>query len=138
MEIEHQTMLALIALLAVFSSTAQAEDRVLEEQKQGNISYVTGGIGEAETKALRATKPHYGLRVMNADKEGHFSGETHIKVSDTKGLLLLDTATGPIFYANMPEGNYLLESFNGQQTKQQRITMKRGTPVDVRFSWSKE
>lgn len=129
--------LVVVSVLALSLGNAQAATP-LAEQQQGDITYITGGIGEVETKTLRASKPHYGLRVMNADKTGHFSGTARIKISDAKGVVLLDTIAGPIFYANLPDAHYTLESISGERTKQQKIIVKRGTPVDVRFSWEQE
>ncbi len=135
MALKFCTIAAMVSALALPMSSAWATNASLQEQKQGDITYITGGIGDSETKALRKSKTHYTLRVMNADKTGHFAGETRITISDADGALLLDTATGPIFYANLPEGHYLLKSFNGEQIKQQEVIIKHGKPVDIRFSW---
>jgi hypothetical protein len=132
---------ATLVVASVFSLTmgsAQAAVTPLKEQQQGDITYITGGIGEVETSKLRENKSHYTLRVMNADKTGHFSGGTRLKISNINDVLLLDVTTGPIFYANLPEGHYLLESFNGEKAKQQKVIIKHGTPVDVRFSWKQD
>jgi len=138
MALKSFSTLVVASVFALSMSSAWAMNKPLEEQQQGEITYITGGIGDAETKVLRERKPHYTLRVMNADKTGHFSGKARIKISDAKGMLLLDTPTGPIFYANLPEGNYMLEGVNGEQIKQQKITVKHGTPLDVRFSWKQD
>lgn len=138
MALKHHTMLAIIALAALLSASAWADDGVLEIQQQGDISYVTGGIGKDESDALRATQTNYNLRIMNADKSWHFSGDTRIVISDLQHNALLDAISGPLFYANLPKGKYIVEGYSGEQTKKQNVTISAGKPAHVRFVWPED
>lgn len=135
MALKHHTVLTIITLAAFLPSPVWAEDSVLDVQQQGNISYVTGGIGEEESDALRATQGSYNLRIMNADKAGHFSGDTRIVISDLQHNPLLDATSAPLFYANLPKGRYIVEGFIGEQSKKQIITIASGKTAHVRFLW---
>lgn len=135
MALKHHTMLAIVALAAFSSAPVWADDDVLEIQQQGDISYVSGGIGQDESDALQATQRNYNLHVMNADKSGHFSGDTRIVISDSQHNPLLDATSGPLFYANLPKGKYIVEGFAGNQSKKQVVTIAKGNPVRVHFTW---
>ncbi len=124
--------------LTLFASVACAVEEVPEVQQQGNIPYVSGGIGEDESDALQAVQHDYNLRVMNADKLGHFSGDVRIVVSDLKHNVLLDSASGPLFYANLPKGRYVVEGFSGEQSRKQTIVVGKGKPAHVRFVWPED
>lgn len=135
MALNHHIVLAVVALAALSTSPVWADDNPLEVQQQGNISYVTGGIGKDESDALRATQSNYNLRIMNADKSGHFSGDTRIVISDLQHNALLDATSGPLFYANLPKGRYIVEGYDQEQTKKQIVTIANGKSAHVRFVW---
>lgn len=132
-------MLAIITLVTFSASSAWAEDNILvQQQQQGNISYVTGGFGKDESDAIRATQANYNLLVMNADKTGHFSGNTRIVISDLRHNPLLDTTSGPLFYANLPKGRYIVEGYLGKQSRKQTIKIATGRSAHVRFVWPED
>lgn len=138
MALNHHIVLAVVSLAACSASPVWADDNPLEVQQQGEISYVTGGIGKDESDALRATQTHYNLRIMNADKSGHFSGDTRVVISDLQHNALLDATSGPLFYANLPKGKYIVEGFANEQTKKQVVTIASGKPARVRFVWPED
>jgi hypothetical protein len=131
-------MLAAIAYAALSASPVWAEDSMLEVQQQNGIFYVTGGIGKDESDALRATQTNYNLRIMNADKAGHFSGDTRIVISDLQHNPLLDATSGPLFYANLPKGRYIVEGFTGEQSRKQTINVATKKTIHVRFMWPED
>ncbi len=131
-------MLAIIVLAALSTSPVWADDNPLEVKQQGDISYVSGGIGEDESDALQATQHNYNLQIMNADKSGHFSGDTRITISDLNHAMLLDAISGPLFYANLPKGRYIVEGFANEQTKKQVVTIATGKLAHVRFIWPED
>lgn len=138
MALNHHTLLAFLALAALSASPVWADDNPLEVQQQGNISYVTGGIGKDESDALRVTQANYNLRIMNADKSGHFSGDTRIVISDLQHNALLDAISGPLFYANLPKGKYIVEGYGQEQMKKQTVTIANGKSAHVRFVWPED
>jgi hypothetical protein len=136
MALNHPLVPVFVVLAALSALPAWAADEnQLEVYQQGDISYVSGGIGKEERDALQATQANYNLRVMNADKTGHFSGDTRIIIRDLQHNILLDVTSGPLFYANMPRGKYVVEGFINQQSKKQRVTIAKGKPALVRFMW---
>lgn len=138
MALNHRTLVAIIAIATLPVLPAWAEDDVLEVHQQGDIFYVSGGIGQDETDALRAIKETYSLRILNADKTGHFAGDTRIIISDLQHNVLLDDTSGPLFYANLPKGKYIVEGFMGEESKKQIVTITGKKPVRVRFMWPQD
>lgn len=135
MALRTHSMMALMTLAALVSTPVWASENPPQIHQLGNISYVTGGIGEVETDALRATKENYNLRITNADKVGHFSGDTRVVISDLTHNILLDVTSGPLFYANLPNGKYVITGFSGEESKKEKITIVSGKATRVRFMW---
>ncbi len=138
MALNYHMASAVFALAALSASPAQAQTNPLEVQQQGHISYVTGGIGKDEIDAMQATQSNYNLRIMNADKAGHFSGNTRIVISDLQHTALLDAASGPLLYANLPQGRYIVEGYSQERMKKQTITIGHKKPARVRFVWPED
>lgn len=138
MALNPSSLRALVALVAIFAAPAWADDDAPEVYQQGGIVYVTGGIGRDESEALRATESRYNLRVMNADRAGRFSGNTRITISDMQHTVLLDALGGPLFYANLPKGRYLVEGFAYEQTRKQVVTVSSQKTARVRFVWPED
>jgi hypothetical protein len=129
-------MLVLAIALALSAANAWAESDLPEAYREGDIAYISGGIGDDELAAIEAVKNDYNVRVTSADKTGHFRGDTEIVIQDMKRNPLLDViAQGPIFYAQLPNGRYIIEGISEGQSKTQTIRITTGKSVPVHFSW---
>lgn len=134
----HSIRLFALPLLAVLFSTYSVPAIAYEPpavQTQGDISYITGGIGERETKDLRSQRGKYGLRIVNAGAKGGFTGSTHITIKDRKGHEMLDTDGGPLFYANLPAGKYTVIATTEEHKQTKKIIIARHKPTNLRFVW---
>ena len=127
---------AAVTAMTVFFPLSSWAGNAMDIQHKGSISYVSGGIGSDETESLQSVQNDYNLRIMNADRVGQFSGNTRIVISDTKENVLLDTMGGPLFYAQVPNGRYIVEGFNGDQSKKESVTILDNKPARIRFVWA--
>jgi hypothetical protein len=107
----------------------------LQPMQSGEIRYVTGGIGDDERNAMKAMEKDYDLRVMSASRSGAFVGDTKINIMSSNGGPVLTTVAGPLFYADLPNGKYVVEAGNEGQTKRQNVVIAHGKPVYVHLSW---
>jgi hypothetical protein len=127
-------MMAFTVALALSAGNAFAQ--MPEAHQQGDVSYISGGIGSDETDAIEAVKESYNLRVTSADKTGHFRGDTEIVIRDMKQNVLLDVTTqGPLFYAQLPNGRYIVEGISEDQSRKQTIRIANAKATRVHFSW---
>lgn len=127
---------AAAALLYAFA--ASAADLPQAEQA-GDITYITGGIGDEERDALKSVESNYNLHVIStgiaAAGPGAFVGDTHITIHNRQGDELLSTDAGPIFYASLPPGHYVVEGEHRGETSKRNITIVSGKLQRVQFSW---
>ena len=129
-------MAAVAIIVALSASSALAQSQMPEAHQQGDIIYISGGIGADETAAIESVKGSYNLNVTSADKTGHFRGDTEIVISDMKRNVLLDVTTqGPLFYAQLPNGRYIVEGISEDQIRKQTIRINGMKPARVHFSW---
>lgn len=123
-----------ITALAMSASFAYGYT-TMQPMKAGNITYVTGGIGDEERYALQSVKNRYNLSIVSAANTGAYVGDTRVTISDTAGQELVDTHAGPLFYANLPPGKYVVEGQSEGQMRTQNITIAENKPAHIHFSW---
>jgi len=127
--------IAMMIAMALYSSYVLA-DNLPEVQHAGDIAYITGGIGDEERDALRAVKGDYNLHVLSATVNGAYTGNPHIVISDSHGQEVLSTDTGPIFYAKLPAGHYIIKEVRHEQSKKQSIVIGTDKPANITFRWN--
>lgn len=115
-------LLSAAALLSM-TSVAFAQD-ALSVQTQGDVQFITGGIGIDERDQLEAAKSDYNLHITNASADGAFANDTNLSIADRKGTEVVNAVAGPIFYAALPAGTYTITATQGEQ--QQKKTVKVG------------
>ncbi len=107
------------ALLATFLATGVAHaavqnaDALPPMQTQGNIAWVSGGIGESQAKAFENASTRYPLTlefIVKPDRKGakaEFTAAVPVKVTDKHGKELLSaTSQGPFMLLQLPHGRY--------------------------------
>jgi hypothetical protein len=131
---------ALLLVVAVATAdpygVATAKDLVI--QQQGDVSYVSGGVGE-EKEALAAASRRFNLKVTMALASGHFVGDARVLIEDAHGRPVLDTtADGPLLYAQLQPGTYTVHcSLNGKEVRQTAHVGGSGQQA-VSCTWSAE
>jgi len=83
--------LSLIFSLLLFTP-AYGDAIGIKPQTQGDVTFVSGGVGEDEHKALRAIQGQYNLHLTFAVKgSGEYASGVKVKIEDAKGHTFLDT-----------------------------------------------
>ncbi len=111
-------------------------DELLQEHRIGDVSYITGGVGEAERRAMEQLRPKYNLRVTNAEKGGAFISDVILSLWNAQGEQLLSTAADPIFLANLPAGSYTVKAELNGQVKSQKVAIGKGKAAQIQFGWN--
>ena len=131
----HSYVMAGILAAALYAPFVQADYSMLQPMQAGNITYLTGGIGDEERAAMQAVKNHYNLSVMSAGISGAFVGDTHLIIRNQQGTELLNTDAGPLFYANLPPGKYTIQAESEGQTRASTVNIAPGRPAHLHLSW---
>jgi len=103
----------------------------------GPIAYRTGGVGKEERDALLVTTKGYGLKLVFAGKkQDDFVAEVAVDVFDASGKKILSAQdTGPLFFADVPPGEYRVVATLRGQALERKVTVTRGKQAQLSFSW---
>jgi hypothetical protein len=110
-------------------------DGGLQPVTVGQAAYITGGIGESERLQLESVKNQYNLHVLSAGVDGALQGDTRITITDQKGTEIINANAGPLFYAKLPKGTYVLNATQAGRVKKQNVTVSDQKSSNVHLSW---
>ena len=126
---------ALLMLVIAFSGSNANADLDLVSGRNGNVYYITGGIGEEEQNYLESIQHKFNVRVTSSDSFGAYIGDTHVQVRDGFGQLIIESDAGPLFYIYLPDGKYEIDTTIEGKTKKKKIKAADGKTKLVHFSW---
>jgi hypothetical protein len=133
----YRSYLVGLALAVALSANAAWGADMLEAHQQGDVSYISGGIGSDETDALALVKQDYNLHLTSTDATGHYLSGERIIIRNAADAIVVDVvAQGPLFFASLPHGRYRIESMNGSESKTFKATIKKGVTLRKQFVWA--
>ena len=127
--------------LAACTQYALAATNVLPPvQHQGDVTFLTGGIGLSESTAIKDAMHHYPLTL-------EFAGTAHVgnvylanipvEISDMHGhAVLKTTTTGPFLLAALPDGRYRITARYSGKDESRDVQISPSAHVHEVFLWS--
>lgn len=139
---KHKKLIPFMMLLSSLGLSFHALGQMPEVQTSGDITYISGGVGQGEATEMKAMAKDYSLEVVCVEKtnlgEGYIA-EVNLKILDKKGNIVLETSTnGPIFLANLPSGSYQVVAEYNHLTKKNWAHVKLGKHRRIVFLWPKQ
>ena len=127
-------------LLALAAPLLHAVDEVEapKVRKQGATTYVTGGSGDAERKALFKIANKFPIQLIFevAGQEADITG-VKVTLTDQSGNALIEAVSaGPYFYMNPPAGGrFIIDAeYNGEkQTMTKDLVGRRYLVLEFKF-----
>jgi hypothetical protein len=131
---------AVALVIALAGSALQAAEEVEPPKihKQGDTTYVTGGIGADQRKALFKVAPKFPIQLI-FEVEGQPGDISGVKVTltDQSGNVLIEAVSeGPYFYMNPPAGGRFTidaEYSGDKQTKIKDLVGRRYLILEYKF-----
>jgi len=142
---QRQRLLLTIALATSLASVAitgysAGASLLPPEQKQGAISYLTGGIGMDEAQAIERKAPDYPLTLeflVKARPRAEFTSNVKVRIEDQHGAVVLDTVSnGPFLLVDLPAGKYKVTADCGGEVKTRHIRVMDNRPKRSIFEWN--
>lgn len=124
-------MLSAMAMFAIMS-TAYAEESSIAE-----ASYINGGFGQEESDEMRAKASAYNLRLYFSDgKQGHSITDVSVTITDKKGNVRLNIATGgPMLFLLMEKGTYKISAQYNGVTLIKKVSVINQRGANVYLNW---
>jgi len=121
----------------LFSLQAFAQEDWPEPQTQGDVTFVSGGIGESERYAMEAMKSDYNLNLLFAAKgTGDFLADVNVRIADAQGNTVVETvADGPFLFARLKPGNYTVLAEKDGRVMRQKARVGAGKRASLSFYW---
>jgi hypothetical protein len=118
------------ALLAAgLPAAIAADDALPQAQHAEGVTYMTGGVGLTESRALIEHRQDYPLAVeVYAREGGHdvYTAGASVKISAARGDSLLQAqARGPFLFAKLAPGRYAVEVTLDGQTQRKSVNVDR-------------
>ncbi|WP_150047958.1 carboxypeptidase-like regulatory domain-containing protein [Methylomonas rhizoryzae] len=121
----------------MLSFFAFAEDPPLSPQIQGEVRFVSGGIGYREREAMQVMRADYNLLLLFAEKgTGNYLSDVQVVVKDQSGHTVMETvADGPMLFAKLSPGHYSVEADHNGHSIAKIVNVGSQRQTSLSFAW---
>ncbi len=132
--------LALILPCLLLSLPSLGEESAIQPQTQGDVTFVTGGVGIDERNELDATRANYNLSLQfSVQGSGNYLSDVNIRITDLKGNVFLETVSnGPKLFAKLPSGRYIVTVDLNGETYHKTVSVRGKQNTSLSFTWSQK
>ena len=110
-----------------------------QEQSQGPVTFLSGGIGKDEALAMKHAEAKYPLSLVFVEKakpRDEYLASVAVTIKDGKGNTELQaTSEGPYLLAKLPDGKYTVTAEHDGKTERRHIVVASAKPKQVVFAW---
>jgi hypothetical protein len=128
-----------LILLVVLSGISVCSAQLPMNQMQGDITYISGGIGEDESRAIKAESKNWPLSIEFSEyvvSQDLWVAQVYLRILDSKGKTILETIVdGPMFLGRLPPDTYELFATYEGVTKSRKIQIVNGKTLHISMSW---
>ncbi|MBJ9685095.1 MULTISPECIES: carboxypeptidase-like regulatory domain-containing protein [Burkholderia] len=122
---------------AATGAYAQSSDGLPEATQQGDISFVSGGIGKDQSTAFECNESAWPLALRFTGKGGEYLADVHVRIVDGKGNEVLKTdARGPYMLVKLPPGRYTVHASYQGSDETRAVTVGAKGGAKAAFQWS--
>lgn len=122
--------LSKIALLILISSASFAADNHLVEKQTApsGVTYIAGGVSEEQSQQFAQLKPQFNTQFTFAEQgSGAYLADIKVSIVNTENKTVLDTLVpGPFLYVNLPNGTYIANVSDENQTQRFKFKIAAG------------
>ena len=105
-------------------------------QQQGDVSYVSGGVGLDESKALLSAQHDWPLSLRFTQHSGEYVADVRVQITDSHGASVLDTTSrGPYMLVKVRPGRYSVHVSHAGVDKTSAVTVGSNGSARAAFIW---
>lgn len=133
------TTLAAAALASALFATAATAGAGETVRTAGNVTYVSGGVGEESIEQLRSIAGDFNLKLVFALKSGEFLAGVEVAIADAAGKPLLQVSSdGPWLLVKLPAGRYKISATYTGNALTRNVAVGATKLSTVDFRWAAE
>ena len=109
----------------------------VQSQEQNGIAYLSGGIGEDESRAIQRTTGYNLHMTFSVGTENEYIPDVKVVIQKAPGqtVLTLNDA-GPLVYVKLPAGKYTVIATRNGETRQDVANVGSGAARNLVFHWN--
>lgn len=132
--------LALIFLCILCGFSALAEDSLIKPQTQGEVTFVSGGVGGDEQKEMQAIRAGYNVHMLFSIKgTGKYLSDVKVRITNSNGSTVMESLSdGPMLFAKLKPGRYTVAVDRDGQVIRKTATVTGNRKVSLSFTWPEE
>jgi len=105
-------------------------------EQQGDVSFVSGGVGRDESTALRQARSQWPLSLLFTGPGSSYVADVHVQITNPSGASVLDTRShGPHMLVRLAPGRYTINATYGSTTRTQHVNVGGNGSARATFSF---
>jgi|SRR6516225_7234955 hypothetical protein len=105
-------------------------------QQQGDVSFVSGGVGLDESRALLSAQHDWPLSLRFTQRSGEYVADVRVQITDSHGASVLDTTSrGPYMLVRVRPGRYSVHVSHAGVDKTSAVTVSSNGSARASFVW---
>lgn len=144
----HSFMLPIVAIgllmfpVAVTAASLEPVDSSgvqVQRQEQNGITYLSGGVGEDEAKAIQQATG-YNLHITFAiGPENKYVPDVDVAIQKASGQTVLTLSdAGPLVYVQLPPGKYTVVATRNGEERRDTAEVGSGAARNLVFHWNSD
>lgn len=133
------TAIAVSGLTLALTAIAAPASQLPAAHNQGEVTYLSGGIGLTEADAIKHVAKRYPLElefVAKAKPKDEYLADIKVQIKDAHNKMVLSTTSdGPFLLAKMPVGKYTISADHDGKVEHRQIALAAKEHRRVVFAW---
>ncbi|HYQ39760.1 MAG TPA: carboxypeptidase regulatory-like domain-containing protein [Pseudomonas sp.] len=125
-----------LALHAADEAPADMSAVQLVPKEQNGITYLSGGIGEDESQAMKQVKGYNLHMTFSAGAANDYLSGVDVVITTVEGRSIVSLSqVGPIVYVKLPAGKYLVVASQNGREKRSTVALDGTKTGTVNLHW---
>ena len=109
----------------------------VQRQEQNGITYLSGGVGEDEAKAIQQTTGYNLHMTFAIGPENKYIPDVDVVIQKAQGQTVLTlTQAGPLVYVQLPPGKYTVVATRNGEERSVTAVVGSGAANNLVFHWN--
>ncbi|WP_186159925.1 carboxypeptidase-like regulatory domain-containing protein [Burkholderia gladioli] len=137
MQQQHVSKFLLAAALTLgLAGGAYAQSGLPDVKQQGDVSYVSGGVGLDESNAFQRAEHQWPLSIRFTGAGGEYLSGVHVSIMGHDGEVLKADTRGPYMLVRLAPGAYKVSANYNGKTEMRNVTVPAKGDAKLAFSWA--
>lgn len=109
----------------------------VQRQEQNGITYLSGGVGEDEAKAIQQTTGYNLHMTFAIGPENKYVPDVEVAIQKAQGQTVLTLSeAGPLVYVQLPPGKYTVVATRNGEERRDTADLGSGAARNLVFHWN--